>query len=56
MYNLRMGKKVAELSNTLETDELILQLGFTLDSVFEDSIRIHWPTIVCRPILLKTVK
>jgi hypothetical protein len=32
-----MGKKVAELSNTLGTDELILQLGFTLDSVFEDS-------------------
>jgi hypothetical protein len=33
---LRMGKKVAELSNTLGTDELILQPGFTLDSVFED--------------------
>jgi hypothetical protein len=37
---LRMGKKVAELSNDLGTDELILQLGFTLDSVFEDSSRI----------------
>jgi hypothetical protein len=37
---LRMGQKVAELSNTLGTDELILQLGFTLDSVFEDSTRI----------------
>jgi hypothetical protein len=37
---LRMGKKVAELSYTLGTDELILQLGFTLDSVFEDSTRI----------------
>jgi hypothetical protein len=37
---LRMGKKVAELSNTLGTDKLILQLGFTLDSVFEDSTRI----------------
>jgi hypothetical protein len=37
---LRMGKKVAELSNNLGTDELILQLGFTLDSVFEDSTRI----------------
>jgi hypothetical protein len=37
---LRMGKKVAELSNTLGTDELILQLGFTLDTVFEDSTRI----------------
>jgi hypothetical protein len=35
-----MGKKVAELSNTLGTDDLILQLGFTLDSVFEDSTRI----------------
>jgi hypothetical protein len=37
---LRIGQKVAELSNTLGTDELILQLGFTLDSVFEDSTRI----------------
>jgi hypothetical protein len=37
---LRMGKKVAELSNTLGTDELFLQLGFTLNSVFEDSTRI----------------
>jgi C4-dicarboxylate-specific signal transduction histidine kinase len=37
---LRLGKKVAELSNTLGTDELILQLGFSLDSVFEDSTRI----------------
>jgi hypothetical protein len=37
---LRMGKKVAELSNTLGTEELILQLGFTLDSVFKDSSRI----------------
>jgi hypothetical protein len=37
---LRMGKKVAELSNDLSIDELILQLGFTLDSVFEDSSRI----------------
>jgi hypothetical protein len=37
---LRMGKKVAELCNNLGTDELILQLGFTLDSVFEDSSRI----------------
>jgi hypothetical protein len=37
---LRMGKKVAKLSNTLGTDELILQLGFTLDSFFEDSTRI----------------
>jgi hypothetical protein len=37
---LRMGKKVAELSNTLGTDELILQLGFTLNLVFEDSTRI----------------
>jgi hypothetical protein len=35
-----MGKKVAKLSNDLSTDELILQLGFTLDSVFEDSSRI----------------
>jgi hypothetical protein len=37
---LRMGKKVAELSDSLGTDVLILQLGFTLDSVFEDSTRI----------------
>jgi hypothetical protein len=37
---LRMGKKVAELSDSLGTDELILQLRFTLDSVFEDSTRI----------------
>jgi hypothetical protein len=35
-----MGKKVAELSDSLGTNELILQLGFTLDSVFEDSTRI----------------
>jgi hypothetical protein len=32
-----MGKKVASLSDNLSTDELIMQLGFTLDSVFEDS-------------------
>jgi hypothetical protein len=37
---LRMGKKVAKLSDSLSTDELILQLGFTLYSVFEDSTRI----------------
>jgi hypothetical protein len=37
---LRMGKKVAKLSNDLSVDELIWQLGFTLDSVFEDSTRI----------------
>jgi hypothetical protein len=37
---LRMGKKVAELSDSLGTNELILLLGFTLDSVFEDSTRI----------------
>jgi hypothetical protein len=37
---IRMGKKVAELSNTLGTDELLLQLGFELDSVFEDSTKI----------------
>jgi hypothetical protein len=37
---IRMGKKVAELSNTLGTDELLLQLGFELDSVFEDSTEI----------------
>jgi hypothetical protein len=37
---LRMGKKVAKLSDSLSTDEQILQLGFTLDSVFEDSTRI----------------
>jgi hypothetical protein len=37
---LRMGKKVAKLSNYLSTDELILQLGFTLDSVFVDSSKI----------------
>jgi hypothetical protein len=37
---LRMGKKVAKLSDSLGNDELILQLGFTLDSVFEDSTRI----------------
>jgi hypothetical protein len=37
---LRMVKKVAKLSDSLGTDELILQLGFTLDSVFEDSTRI----------------
>jgi hypothetical protein len=37
---LRMGKKVAKLSTDLSTDELILQLSFTLDSVFEDSSRI----------------
>jgi hypothetical protein len=37
---LRMGKKVAELSNDLSTDKLILQLGFTLDLVFKDSSRI----------------
>jgi hypothetical protein len=35
-----MGKKLAELSDSLGTDQLILQLGFTLDSVFEDSTRI----------------
>jgi hypothetical protein len=35
-----MCKKVAKLSNNLSTNELILQLGFTLDSVFEDSSRI----------------
>jgi hypothetical protein len=32
---LRMGKKVAKLSNDLTVDELIMQLSFTLDSVFE---------------------
>jgi hypothetical protein len=37
---LRMAKKVAKLSDSLGTDELILQLGFTLDSVFEDLTRI----------------
>jgi hypothetical protein len=37
---LRMGKKVAKLSDSLGTDEMILQLGFTLDSVFEDLTRI----------------
>jgi hypothetical protein len=37
---LRMGKKVAKLATDLSTDELILQLAFTLDSVFEDSSRI----------------
>jgi hypothetical protein len=37
---LRMGKKVAKLSNDLTVDELIMQLSFTLDSVFEDSSRI----------------
>jgi hypothetical protein len=31
---------VAKLSTDLSTDELILQLSFTLDSVFEDSSRI----------------
>jgi hypothetical protein len=35
-----MGKKVVKLSDSLGTDELILQLRFTLDSVFEDSTRI----------------
>jgi hypothetical protein len=37
---LQVGKKVAKLSTDLSTDELILQLSFTLDSVFEDSSRI----------------
>jgi hypothetical protein len=35
-----MGKKVASLSDSLSTDELIMQLSYTLDSVFEDSTRI----------------
>jgi hypothetical protein len=35
-----MAKKVAKLSDSLGTDKLILQLGLTLDSVFEDSTRI----------------
>jgi hypothetical protein len=37
---IRMGKKVASLSDSLSTDELIMQLSYTLDSVFEDSTRI----------------
>jgi hypothetical protein len=35
-----MGKKVASLSDSLSTDKLIMQHGYTLDSVFEDSTRI----------------
>jgi hypothetical protein len=38
--DIRIGKKVAKLSDSLRTDELILQLGYTLNSVFEDSTRI----------------
>jgi hypothetical protein len=37
---IRMGKKVASFIDSLSTDELIMQLGYTLDSVFEDSTRI----------------
>jgi hypothetical protein len=37
---VRMGKTVASLSGSLGTDKLIMQLGFTLDSLFEDSTRI----------------
>jgi hypothetical protein len=37
---LRMGKKVAKLSDSLSTHVLILQLRFTLDSIFQDLTRI----------------